>query len=145
MKDPATMTDEELRIAIAEWCGWAWYRIPPHNRDKPMRGLFHPQILEYPEQAPEWCVRADGSERICNMDYMEREGHVPNYPSDLNAVHEAVKKLTREQYDADEGFSYHLARVVHGDDATDVGWNFYEMQEATARQRCIALVKTIQQ
>lgn len=69
----------------------------------------------------------------------------PDYLADLNAIHRAVATLTREQYDADEGFSYWLARVVHGLDADgiEVGWNFYEMQEATAAQRAEAFLKTL--
>ncbi len=38
----------------------------------------------------------------------------------------------------------HLARVVHGPDADDVGWNFYELQEATAAQRAEAFLRTIE-
>lgn len=42
-------------------------------------------------------VKADGTERICNMDYMMREGHVQNYAADLNSQFEAWQKLTEEQ------------------------------------------------
>ena len=87
------MSPNGQRIAIAEACGWVWYRLPPFNRPRQYRGLFHPAMHEYPEQAPEWLVRADGTETNCNWDYMARDGHVPDYLSDLNACHEMEKVL----------------------------------------------------
>ena len=82
----------EIRIAVAEACGFVWYRIP--NSEKFSRGalraLFLPAIHEYPEQVDEWKVRADGTERIANLQYMETEGHLPDYPNDLNAMCAAV-------------------------------------------------------
>lgn len=136
------MTDREINEAIAEACGWVWYRIPKTpSETRVYRCLFHPSIHEI-DQSPEWLVRADGTEGICNWEYMQRDGHVPDYCKDLNAVHSAVATLTRERYDADDGFTYHLARVVH-QDPDEAGWNFYELQEATARQRAEAFIKTV--
>ncbi len=81
------MTPQEQNIAVAELMGWKWYRIPPHNRDRQYRGLFHPAIHEYPDQSPVWLEKADGTERECTMEYMHRDGHVPKYHQDLNACH----------------------------------------------------------
>lgn len=85
------MKPEAQRIAIAEACGFAWYRIPhseKHSRG-PLRSLFLPAVHEV-EQDPIWMVRADGSERIANWQYMRDEGHVPNYTEDLNEIHRAI-------------------------------------------------------
>lgn len=90
------MSPEAKRIAIAEACGWVWYRLPPFNRDRQYRCLFLPAVHEYPDQSPQWTVRADGTERICNWNYMEREGHVPDYLNDLNAMHGAVMSQSPE-------------------------------------------------
>src|SRR5688572_33170396 len=84
------MTVDEMRIAIAEARGWIWYRLPGKNV-RVYRALFHPTIHEYEGQAPEWMVRADGTEQACNMGYMEREGRVPKL--DQNAIAEAVDEI----------------------------------------------------
>ena len=58
----------QMNIAVAELCGYVWYRIPnkPWEKDTHYRMLAHPAIHEYPGQSPVWLVRADGSEKICN-------------------------------------------------------------------------------
>ena len=95
------MTADEKRIAIAEACGWVWYRIP--NSEKysrgAMRALFLPAVHEYEGQSEAWLIRADGTERICNMDYMEREGHLPDYLNDLNAMQYVEDLLDDSRHD----------------------------------------------
>lgn len=110
MKSAEEMTDDELRIAIAEWCGWKC--DPSHD----------------PYESTKW---------------MSPEGKYwtpkppPNYPSDLNAMWEAEERLTTEEK---AGFVQNLYNLI--------GWPklFYPFNgiHATARQRAIALVKTIQ-
>lgn len=114
------MTTEEKRIAIAQACGWRWMDTPetPFGAIEPLRSWYSP----------------DG----------KRAAYIPDYLNDLNAMHAAVGTLSREAYDGDEGFTYHLARIVHGKDVDDVGWNFYELQEATAAQRAEAFLETIE-
>ena len=111
------MNETEQRLTIAKWMG--------HD-------------VSYVEFALEHFKDRDGY-----PDAIFTLAKVPDFTNDLNAVHSAVSKLTREQYDADDGFTYHLARIVHGPDADDVGWNFYELQEATAAQRTEALLRTL--
>lgn len=96
------MTDNEISIAIAEACGWVWYRLPSVSEGRRYKCLFLPGLHEYEGQSPEWLVRADGSESICNMEFMSREGLVQDYRNDLNAMHEAEKRLgdiQRGQYE----------------------------------------------
>jgi len=71
MNTQTKMTPQEMRIAIAEACGWVPLPMGEIWRDKD--GYF---------------ARADG-----------KPGHfnVPDYPADLNAMHEAEKTLTPDQ------------------------------------------------
>jgi hypothetical protein len=57
---------------------------------------------------------------------------VNDYYHDLNAIHEAVRKLNRLER---EGFMWQLGIIVH-----DEEWNYLN---ATAAQRCEALLRTI--
>ena len=89
------MTEDQKRIAIAEARGWVWYRIPKlPSETREHRALFHPSMHEYEGQSEQWKVRADGTERVCNMEYMEREGYVPKIT--LDEMHQAVLTLNRE-------------------------------------------------
>ncbi len=118
MKD--TRKDEELNRIIAEWMGLKFYpEIHPEDINRHMLAFW-----------------ADGEMKTKNA----------RFCSDLNAIHEAVSKLGKDLYDDDRGFTWHLARVVHGYDAEpeSVGFDFYEMQEASARQRAEALVAVIE-
>lgn len=103
------MTDEEIRIKVAESLGWT---VNPEVRDLGT----HPQ--------------------------MERGHHfLPNYPLDLNACAEFEKLLTYEE--ADE-YDDHLGDICKRDnDLTDnpTPWRF-AVTTATARQRCLAYLKT---
>lgn len=133
------MKPDAQRVAIAETNGWVWYRIPklPGN-SREYRALFHPAIHEYPDQIDEWKVRADGTERICNMEYMAREGHVPDYPNDLNAMHEAEKIL--KGLDAFR-YTQILWKVIQPKDFAN-----YDTEKhvcATAAQRAEAFLRTI--
>jgi len=98
------MTKDEQRMAIGEACGYVWYRVPRNQFEKERRYRFlaHPLIHEYEDQSPLWLERADGTERTCNMEFMEKEGHLPDYPSDLNTMHEAERTLTIENFAAYE-------------------------------------------
>lgn len=135
------MKENAQRIAIAEWMGWQWYRIPHHHipGDRgPLRCLFLPAIHDEC-QPPEWLVRADGTERICNTVYLWREGMVPDYTKDLNAIHNAELKLERpgngEQVELNR-YAECLLRI------SLAAGNHYTFQ-ATAAQRAEALLRTL--
>lgn len=110
------LTDEEMRIAIAEACGW-----------KPYKPITHDgwPLLMTPPKKP------------------NKEGWlepIPDYLNDLNAIHEAIMSLPinkRDQFDVE------LAVVVHGDFIRhQVRYQRFETTNATARQRCLAYLKT---
>lgn len=92
------MTAQEQKNAIAEWMGYVWYRAPQdrHFPDKKYRFLALPQIQEYEGQSDIWKQRADGTEKIIDSEpWKKAQGvdYVPNYPEDLNAMHEAENKI----------------------------------------------------
>ena len=72
------MTPEQQRIAIAEACGWKYEPRKLHLSGIPIEDSFP------------W-IKPDGSRAFPQ--------EIPNYPNDLNAMHEAEKTLTDEQYD----------------------------------------------
>jgi hypothetical protein len=109
-----TMTPEQQRIAIAEFCGWNWegdekFLLNPH----PDRKLWM---------------------RIQDEDYH----FLPDYPNDLNAMHEAKKHLNQNQQDA---FLREL-QMVTTTQRSDEYW-FWECTNAAAAQESEALLRTI--
>ena len=133
------MTENEQRIAIAEFCGWQWYRIPGHPGEiRTYRCLFLPAIHEI-DQVPVWMVKADGTEAICNMAYMQKEGLLPDYLHDLNAMHEIEVRLSHSDFRIYLGFLNHTRIIPHlmNMDEVQACWN------AKASQRAEALLRTI--
>lgn len=134
------MTSKAIRVAIAEAMGWVWYRIPPLPLDsRRLRCLFLPAIHECEGQDPRWLVRADGSERICNIDYMAREGNIPDFPNDLNACAEFEKTLTEDEQGHYIG---HLLEDV-SEETCDLNPRKAEwhVTHAFAAQRCEAFLR----
>ena len=62
----------------------------------------------------------------------------PDYLNDLNAMHEAVKILTDDQY---EEFTRILAALA-GYNPED-GWKYRDTQEASAKTRALAFLDTL--
>lgn len=92
------MTDREQIEAIAELCGWVWYRHPSvHTTDRPRRFLAHPAIQEC-EQSPRWMVRADMTEKLCDWDYMIKEFLIPNWIGSLDACKELIEAMRKDGF-----------------------------------------------
>jgi hypothetical protein len=93
------MTNEQINIAIAEACGW------------------------YEE---------DNESEICwtrdELTYCLHEDELPNYCNDLNAMHEAEKVLTNEQW------------VAYGKELSRLG--VFPMVHANAKERTEAFLRT---
>lgn len=68
------MSDNEIRIAIAEACGWSKVQ---HRDNGDIIGL---PAKDYPKP--------------CHIGGSNDWAFVPDYPNDLNAMHEAEKTLT---------------------------------------------------
>jgi hypothetical protein len=130
------MTEHEQQIAIAERCGWKWYRRPATGpwAGKPHRTLYHPSLhTEYIATL----TPADMTERECNPVFMWREGFIPDYLHDLNAMHNAETACEVDHYPLREKFSAELQYVCDRDKSA------WPMWRATAVQRSEALLRTI--
>lgn len=135
------MTETEQRIAIAEVCGWKWYRRLATGpwEAKPHRALYHPTIV------PEYVATlqpADMTERQCNEEFIWREGMVPDYPKDLNAMYDAEGVLTLEQLVA---YAETLCSLTSSEETCDLNPSLaeYNLLHATASQRAEAFLRAI--
>lgn len=99
------MTDQNMNIAIAEACGWKWYRTH-RTTGKPHRSLYHPELSrEYIATLQP----ADMTEPKCSNEFIMREGMIPNYCNDLNAMHDVWASFDFEQK---MEFAFELRQVV---------------------------------
>lgn len=112
------MTDNEMRVAIAEACGWRWRRANNSER----------------------CAWFDPSGNLTEwtMPIKECVG-LPDYPNDLNAMHEAViaAKIPDKQW------SDALMRVIQDETCCGAVEARYATANATARQRAEAFLRTV--
>jgi hypothetical protein len=113
------MTPEAQRIAIAEECGWK-----NHN---------HPDVMQLKQgwTMPEkWCMDPKGVLRF-NHDKM------PDYLNDLNAMHDAEKMLTADQFEQYRWILWDICKQVRVKD-----W-YRCYLSSTAAQRAEAFLRTI--
>lgn len=104
------MTPEEQRIAIAEACGWGV--VETHNG------------------------RLCGISTIAGYDIPVE---IPNYPNDLNAMHEAEGLVV-----TNPAWHMYLHEVVHGRNAPEKDWETWSITlHATAAQRAEAFCRTL--
>lgn len=117
------MTDEQMRIKIAEARGWRFSKIPNE--------------FAYVACSP------DGEARHANFGDVS---FLPDYLNDLNAMHEAVSGLC---YELRMEFQERLANVVGAGDAATYWWESDHYRDkvlnATARQRAEAFLKTLEE
>ena len=107
------MTPEQQRIAIAEACGWTDVRFIGR-----------------------------GDDTICVGKPKVRPGgiNVPDYPFDLNAMHDAEKVLTVAQRIT---YANQIGVVLSGGSVGRAIPNWWFIHEATASQRAEAFLRTI--
>ena len=123
------VTDEELNVEIAEFCGWRNIReqdYQPFGTDPYIDGPSQVWVGIHPES---------------DVDSKEYEV-IPDYCKDLNAMAEAKNLLTGEKR---IGFIDYLYEVVKQDKNINAGPYsvMIEAFYATAKQQAIAFVKTI--
>lgn len=138
------MDAKQQRWAIAESQGWRWYRLPNTRVDgeRRYRCLFLPAVLETDGKLPERFSVADMTERVCNSEYMAREGMVPDYLADRNA---ARAPILERQHEAGfvERFNRELMVIVQ----RDAGMHFeslalvFYMVNASAAQLAEAFLR----
>jgi hypothetical protein len=107
------MTNEQINIAIAEACGW-------HEELEPL-GSFN---------ATAWWHN--------NYRYPSNVMPVPNYCKDLNAMHEAEKTLTDDQFEQYRWILWDISPIVAKKD-----W-YRCYLSSTAHQRAEAFLKTLE-
>lgn len=119
------MTDEQLRIKVAELCGWKyfnWAHVPTKG----------PSLVGLPQHD------SPGSNGVFG------DQPVPDYPHDLNAMHEAWNRMTEEQKIKFSGQLELLVRKIWRDqEDKSVDWFWYMIINATARQRAETFVLTM--
>lgn len=114
MKD--TRTDAELNRIIAEWVGWVYYMPTPEAISRGYPGY------------PYWMHN-----KYAGAGFTGELIHPPNYCTNLNAIHEAEKKLNDSQIDQ---YKHRLQIAVTEKERIS--------QCTTARQRAEALVAVIE-
>lgn len=116
------MSDNEIRVALAEWLGWAF--APMADAANGVR-LFD--------------VTGPNGERYFTKSHIGIDKIIPNYPADLNAMHEAEGRLSHDEWRIFLGFLMG-ERVIPKLASME---DFHKAWRATARQRAEALLRTI--
>lgn len=130
IEEISLLSDEELRVRCAELCGWHFY----HDADETIMvapGSNWPQL---PHWIARGMIKGDGRPSAPLTDLSLS----PNYPADLNAMHEALKLVPHEKQPY---YMDHLTRFVM---MKSEGVSDWERHNATARQRCIAFIAVMQ-
>ena len=131
------MSPEAQRIAIAEACGWALIE----NRDSIITGRrdWLSGLNPSPDKIEVVIEAFTGIERPPNESDYGWES-LPNYLSDLNAMHEAEKVLDTPRKRI--CYAEELGRIWTGrKDRAIPDWGF--IHDATAAQRAEAFLRTI--
>lgn len=115
------MTDTEIRIAIAEACGWEWRPDPHIQHPAKLRWWIAPHMKDLPG---------------CGVG--TSEGECPDYLNDLNAVHEAENTLDNSTQNGIGQTQWHRYR----DNLVNVTGNSFPIN-ATAHQRAEAFLRTL--
>ena len=110
------MTDEQMRIAIADACGIVVYEEPDGSGLWSCKGSYKTGISK------------EHAQRVS----------LPDYLNNLNAMHQAEKVFSAEQL---TDYGIELSKVVPCGWDAQVHWG--KLAHATARQRCIAFLKTL--
>lgn len=131
-KPPEQLTDEELRIEIAEFCG-----------------MTRERVLDQPNT---YLMKFETKYGVLRCEYYSEDltafetCHVPNYPSDLNAMWEAEERLKKpfNKYEYWRNYIGNLRELLQAD-LLEFSEDWFNVAHATAKQRAIAFVKTIKE
>jgi hypothetical protein len=130
------LSPEEMRIAIAEACGWRidWTgEIAQADPQRELVRLLRPDGV--PEIAAFW---HRGSKETLRL---QAARYAPNYTSDLNAIAQAEQTLTGEQ---STRFVEQLLRITIGGYSDTLSpAEIRPAIHATALQRCRAFLSTL--
>lgn len=130
------MTDNELRVAIAEACGW-------------VRGAYTADCYKGEGWLTPGKTEKDALEQGNLVAW--RVGELPDYLNDLNAMHEAEKAIPRHLWTE---YTMELRKVIQRECDTEEHYVLgcersqliadFWFYHATARQRALAFVATMQ-
>ena len=109
------MTDEQMRIKIAEACGWTPFE---------MHGLY----------LSRWTLWSKGNES-------KKLHELPDYINDLNAMHEAEKVFTTAEQQ--NKYQAEIAEIAWGCEEMGHRQVVFNQLTATARQRAEAFIRTL--
>lgn len=132
------MTNEAMRIAIAEACGWNYQKREtwPYRR---------PKQYEYILQSPTQELRVLPEFTVAHADH--KTDHIigikrlPDYLNDLNAMHEAEKRLNDAQWKVYEALvSDATYQAIKGLNPRP---KYFRPIAATAHQRAEAFLRTL--
>jgi hypothetical protein len=110
------MTNDEIKVAIAEWIGWKNIQVCHRNGGRWLKGSLY-------GENPQGYLAC-----------------VPNFAGDLNAIHEAEKKLKSSK---DLWAQYTTVMLPWLASSHAYGFLDGDTVHATAHQRSEALLKTI--
>ncbi len=146
------MKPEQQRTAIAKTCGWklSWQNMGG-GKLHDLKPTGHCWEVRHPPEG--WYSSSAGKAYLALRETAHGDCSPPDYPSDLNAMHEAEKVLTEEQH---RRFSWHLVQVTDDNYRT---WSAFEYEtlsvwemslgdvqaclRATAAQRAEAFLRTL--
>ena len=111
------MTDQEINIAIAEYCGYSNFR--PCYKDESGKKVCYGVMADYPAQTK-------------TMPW------IPHYTEDLNAMHEAEKNIRPKSIGGDWGLWERYVEIL-GDQFT----GSEDVAFADAGERAEAYLRTI--
>ena len=125
-KQAQELSDEELRIKVAELCGWTHRR--PHEEGFMVRAQTHG-------------FKVSGNKGTSDLMHVPGDRYsdlerIPNYPQDLNAMHE-VESLVPASRRA--GYLT-LISVATFTDSRHVNEGMWDIASAAARQRAESFV-----
>jgi hypothetical protein len=133
IEELSKLSDEELRVRCGRAHGYMMVRV----EGGPVDGRLLTRLVK-PDGDTELQFWWD--ERDLDSVWPKTWQYMPNYPADLNAMHEAEACFDAGDITSGDHPRYAYARHLYGI-VPDDGQPF----RATARQRCIAFIATMQQ
>jgi hypothetical protein len=124
IEELSKLSDEELRVMCAELCGWKKETRKRYAGGHNVQGWGWNTHLELGDTKRYFTVSPQ---------------NFPNYPADLNAMHEAEGQVPDH---LEERWRLNIAVQVDGPSRSSLK---FRIARATARQRCIAFIATKQQ
>jgi hypothetical protein len=120
------MNDVDIRIAIAEFCGWKW--MPPAS-------------LIHPSKEKNWCMDPDSDDEII----LELRLDLPAYTTSLDAMAMAERHLLARPswWTAYNAKLFEVAAGVNLSNGVASARDIFSVIHSTARQRAEAFLKAV--